>query len=165
MNIVYLLLGSNEGNRTQNLEDAIKRIGAFAEITNLSPIYETAPWGLPDQPNFLNQAIEASTGLTPTELLAETNKIEAELGRQRTVKWGQRTLDIDILFYGNLSIDNKQLTIPHPAIQERRFALVPLNDIATGLTHPILKKSISDLLNICPDPLEVNKFEPEKTAE
>ncbi|MCB0700710.1 MAG: 2-amino-4-hydroxy-6-hydroxymethyldihydropteridine diphosphokinase [Chitinophagales bacterium] len=165
MNIAYLLLGSNEGDRVQNLEDAIMLTARFADIKQKSPIYVTAPWGLPDQPDFLNQAIEIATDLTPMELLTHTSGVETELGRQRTIKWGQRTLDIDILFYNDLVLDNKQLTIPHPAIQDRRFALMPLNDIAASLSHPIFKKNIAELLETCLDTLEVKPYISDKQAE
>lgn len=158
-NKAYLLLGSNEGNRLQWLDSAIQILKEnCGVIVSISSIYETAAWGLEDQPGFLNMAICIQTELSPTELLKEINNIETDLGRQRTIKWGQRTLDIDILFYNDHIIQKPNLTIPHPEIANRRFALAPLNDIAADLVHPVSQKTISQLLVETTDNLPVKKL-------
>lgn len=124
-------------------------------INGISPLYETAAWGNTQQPNFLNQAVQLSTKHNPIEALRIINQIENQLGRQRTEHWGQRTLDIDILLFDNQIIHSSRLVIPHPELQNRRFALVPLCDIAPELAHPIFEKSMKDLLADCPDQLDV----------
>lgn len=160
MSIAYLLLGGNEGDRIDWLNKAIASIEAnCGTIIERSAIYETAAWGIEDQPAFLNMALSISTELSPEELLYNINKIEAELGRQRQVKWGQRTLDIDILFYDDKVITSQRLTIPHPEMQNRRFALEPLKDIAPGFIHPKLNKTVSQMLADCEDPLAAEKWE------
>lgn len=159
MNKLYLLLGGNQGNTEQILQSAqafIKlKIGA---VTAVSPVYETAAWGKTDQPNFLNQAIEVHTKLGAFEILEQTQQIENQLGRQRKEHWGQRTLDIDILFLNSEVINTGNLCIPHPEIQNRRFALVPLNAISPELIHPLSELSVARLLELCPDNLPVNLF-------
>lgn len=127
-------------------------------IVAKSSLYETAAWGKEDQPDFLNMALCIETSLTPEQLLQATQTIEQHLGRQRDVKWGQRTLDIDILFYGSEIVNLPNLKVPHPYIQDRRFALVPLHEIAPQLVHPGLAKTIAALLQNCPDKLEVRLF-------
>ena len=157
----YLLLGSNEGNRQQWLQDALQHIEASCgKVTTSSSVYSTAAWGIEEQPDFLNMSIAIDTELSASDLLKEILSIEKLLGRERTVKWGQRTIDIDILFYGNEIIDLPDLKVPHPFIQDRRFALAPMNEIAPGLLHPVLNKTITQLLRDCPDQLEV-VIEPE----
>ncbi len=152
----YLLLGSNEGNRQQWLSDAVRHIEASCgRIMNRSSIYTTAAWGIEEQPDFLNIAIAIDTELSASDLLQEILSIEKLLGRERKVKWGQRTIDIDILFFGNEIIDRPELKVPHPFIQDRRFALAPMNEIAPDLVHPVFNKTIAQLLRDCPDPLEV----------
>lgn len=154
MNTSYLLLGSNEGNRLDWFEKAMLQIQqTVGKVVSKSSLYETAAWGLEDQPDFLNMAISIETALSPQELLVAIQQVELNLGRQRTLKWGQRTLDIDILFYNRDVINDPQLTIPHPLLQERRFALTPLADIAPAFIHPILNKTIAQLLEDCTDPL------------
>lgn len=156
MNRVYLLLGSNEGDRRQWLQDAMGLlIQQCGTINRTSAIYQTAAWGLEDQPDFYNMALELDTALSPTELLQAIQDIEQQLGRQRVLKWGQRTLDIDVLFYNQEVLDTPELKIPHPYLQERRFALAPLNEIAPTLIHPVLHQPVSELLALCPDPLPV----------
>ncbi|MBS1774400.1 MAG: 2-amino-4-hydroxy-6-hydroxymethyldihydropteridine diphosphokinase [Bacteroidetes bacterium] len=152
----YLLLGSNEGNRIDWLNKAMAALEqSIGKIVAKSSLYETAAWGKEDQPDFLNMALCIETQLSPQQLLQSILQTEIQLGRHRTVKWGQRTIDIDILFYGNEVIDTPDLKVPHPYIQERRFALVPMNEIAPELLHPILQKTIAELLVSCPDKLEV----------
>lgn len=159
MNTAYLLTGSNEGDRVAWLQQAIEMIQSdCGNIIQQSAIYQTAAWGIEDQPDFLNMALYIETELPPVKLLQAINKIESALGRQRTLKWGQRTLDIDILFYNNDIINLPQLTVPHPHLEKRRFALVPLNDIAPDLLHPVSHKTIAQLLAECEDTLEAVKF-------
>lgn len=159
MNTAYLLLGSNEGDRLQWLYDALAQLDQHGLFANLSQVYETAAWGLEDQPPFLNVALRLQTKLSPEELLKAIQAIELNLGRQRELKWGQRTLDIDILFYNDVVLDAEELKIPHPHLQERRFALTPLNDIAPNLMHPLLKQTIAALLEFCPDQLAAVPYE------
>lgn len=156
MEQVYLLLGSNEGNR----EDYIRQASGDLSFAASGPIesssfYETAAWGLEEQPPFLNVALGFQTSWTPEALLNLIRETEAKYGRQRQVVWGQRTLDVDILFFGNRVIHTPELAVPHPRLQDRRFALVPLAELASGLVHPVLEKTIDELLAICPDPLPV----------
>lgn len=158
MKRVYLLLGSNEGDRQQWLKEAELELSLHCgDVVLRSAIYSTAAWGLEEQPDFLNRAVAINTHLPAEEFLKQVQSIEKKLGRQRNVKWGQRTLDIDILFYGNEVINQPNLTVPHPHMQDRRFALVPLNDIAADVMHPVFNKTVKDLLADCSDPLEVNK--------
>ncbi len=159
MNTIYLLLGSNEGDRKNWLRQAVDALNAKAgEVVQLSALYETAAWGLEDQPDFLNQAVQVNTLLDSRQLLEVVQSIEQDLGRQRVVKWGQRTLDIDILFFNREMIDNPELKVPHPHLQERRFALQPLAEIAPALVHTVFNKTIATLLDECPDPLEVRRM-------
>ncbi len=152
MKEVYLLLGSNEGNREENLANCRKLIEfRCGEIINVSPVYETEAWGMKDQNSFLNQALAVRTGLSPTDLLAALKSIEKETGRKKTVRWGPRIIDIDILFYSNEVFDLPGLIIPHPYLHERRFTLMPLNEISAEFVHPVLHKTIKVLLNECSD--------------
>lgn len=156
MNKAYLLLGSNEGDRHKWLSDALKQINErCGRVVLQSSIYQTAAWGIEEQPDFLNLAVMVETQLSAIELLGCVREIENNLGRQRKLKWGQRTLDIDILFYDDYIVDLEELKIPHPFIQQRRFALVPMAEIAADLQHPVLHKTITQLLDECPDVLEV----------
>jgi 2-amino-4-hydroxy-6-hydroxymethyldihydropteridine diphosphokinase len=157
---IYLLLGGNQGERVSVLAKASQLLAEqLGTIIASSPLYETAAWGKTDQPDFLNQAIHIDTKFSPVESLAIIHDIEQLLGRQRTEHWGQRTLDIDILFYEDEVIHSSRLVIPHPEVQNRRFALIPLKAIAAELVHPVLGKNISTLLDECPDKLEVFLFE------
>ena len=159
MSIAYLLIGGNLGNRKENLSKAKELITEHCgNITNSSSIYETAAWGMTEQPSFLNQALEISTSLNATQLMREILKIETMMGRVRNEKFGPRTIDIDILFYENHIHDLPFLKIPHPELQNRRFVLEPLAEINPELQHPVLKKTIAELLEECPDNLEVKKI-------
>jgi 2-amino-4-hydroxy-6-hydroxymethyldihydropteridine diphosphokinase len=141
----FLSLGSNLGDREALLKDALQRLeAAGVRVVRKSSIHETEPQDLREQPWFLNMAVEVETGLLPLELLAAIIKIETELGRQRTIPKGPRTIDIDILFYANLIIATRDLEIPHPRLTERRFVLDPLSEIAPELRHPITGQSIRE---------------------
>ena len=147
MNTAYLLIGGNLGDRAAYLEQAVKEIEALCgSITRISSIYETAAWGNTKQPAFYNQAIQLTTPLPPETLLEQLLAIEIEMGRVRTQKYGPRTIDLDILMIDDNVIDTQALTIPHPELHNRRFALLPLAEIAPSLFHPILDKSVSELL-------------------
>lgn len=159
MNEVYLLTGGNIGDRLQYLSKAKNQIEKrCGSIVQESSVYETAAWGKEDQKAFLNQVLRIETGLEPDTLLNTVLRIEEALGRKRELKYGPRTIDIDILLFNNDIINREGLKIPHPQMQNRRFVLAPLNEIAAGKWHPSLKKTISQLLAECPDPLAVNKF-------
>ncbi len=159
MNLAYLSLGSNEGDRVLWLESAIKLMSAqCGSLVGRSSIYETKAWGITDQPDFLNMAVCVETVNTPEELLTIILDIETGMGRHRTVKWGPRIIDIDILFYNNAIVEKPNLTIPHPFMQERRFTLTPLAELAPDYVHPKLHKTINQLLANCPDELEVHKY-------
>ena len=159
MPTTYLLLGSNLGIREAYLHQARQRLAAtVGAMTQHSAIYETAAWGLEDQQSFLNQVLEVQTDLNPLDLLGQIHGIETELGRVREERWGARVIDIDILFYGDLVLQTQRLTIPHPELPNRRFTLVPLAEIAPNFRHPVLKKTITELLTQCPDKLLVKVF-------
>ena len=159
MRTAYLLIGGNLGNRKDNLLKATSMITEqCGPLTNSSSIYETAAWGITDQPSFLNQAIAISTPLNARQLIRKLLKIEKEMGRVRKEKLGPRIIDIDILLFENEIQDLSFLKIPHPEMQNRRFVLTPLAEIDPELQHPVLKKSVSQLLEECPDNLEVKKI-------
>lgn len=155
----YLLIGSNLGNRVNNLQKAINALKNIGELTAISSIYETEPWGLTSQPAFLNQALVMKTSLPPTNLLSAIKIIETEIGRAPSEKWGSRVIDLDILLYETLTIKSDILTIPHPRISERRFALVPLAELNAALILPGTTVSIQQLLDQCQDNLSVTKIE------
>ena len=159
MNRVYLLTGGNVGNRQQYLQESARVIEASCgKIINQSAIYETAPWGKTDQAAFLNQALELLTILPAPDLMKQLLAIEQTAGRKRAAQYGPRTIDIDILLFNDEVIHSSFLTIPHPQMTNRRFVLQPLNDIASAYIHPLLKKTITQLLHDCPDQLPVKKF-------
>jgi 2-amino-4-hydroxy-6-hydroxymethyldihydropteridine diphosphokinase len=143
---VYLGLGSNLGDRKSNLEESIKQISEFAVIKQSSSIYETEPWGLKDQPKFLNQVILAKTRLAPSDLLTHLQIIEQKMGRKKTVLYGPRLIDLDILFFDSLMMKTSDLIIPHPHITERAFVLVPLAEIAPNMIHMQYHQTITELL-------------------
>ncbi|WP_027003829.1 2-amino-4-hydroxy-6-hydroxymethyldihydropteridine diphosphokinase [Hugenholtzia roseola] len=151
---VYLLLGSNLGDKRQNLEAArffLQKEVGFLEAQ--SAIYETAPWGLEEQPLFYNQLLVLQTELSPQNLLESVLKIEAKIGRERVRKWDRRTIDIDILYFGSHVISEPNLQIPHPLLHQRRFALVPMVALAPDFQHPIFRVSQQELLALCTDKL------------
>ena len=158
MHIAYLLTGGNRGNREDYLQEALAAIQKEAVLLAASAIYQTAAWGKNDQPDFLNQALKIQTTLSPGDLLRCVLRIEQSLGRTRDIKYGPRTIDIDILFYDDRVVEEPNLVIPHPQLHNRRFALQCLADIAPALVHPVLSKTISQLLEDCPDPLQVHKL-------
>ena len=159
MYITYLLLGSNLGDSLKYLADASELIGNRLGIIRVnSSLYRTASWGKHDQPDFINKVIGLDTELSPRELLKGILAIEFELGRERNERWGSRTIDIDILLFGDQIIDQPDLKIPHPFLHERRFSLEPLCEIAPAFIHPLLSKSISELLNDLSDNLFVKKL-------
>jgi 2-amino-4-hydroxy-6-hydroxymethyldihydropteridine diphosphokinase len=154
---IYLLLGSNIGDRRKIISDACELIRELAgEIVQYSGIYETEAWGKTSQPAFLNQVIEITTKLVPKKLLAALQLIENKLGRVRHEKWGERTIDIDVLYYGDLILQDQSLSIPHPEISSRRFTLVPLVEIAADFINPVHLISNAELLKSCKDELKVN---------
>ena len=159
MNISYLLIGGNEGDRAANLQQAVDHIeGSGCRILRTSSLYETAAWGKTDEAPFLNQALEIGTGLEAWPLMQVLLGIEQKMGRVRLERYGSRLIDIDILFFNDAIIDQPQLIIPHPQVQNRRFALAPMDEIAADYIHPVLGLSIAGLLAICPDPLEVKQL-------
>ncbi|MFP5041600.1 2-amino-4-hydroxy-6-hydroxymethyldihydropteridine diphosphokinase [Parasediminibacterium sp. JCM 36343] len=160
----YILLGSNLGNRLAYLAQAQQLIEAqCGNIVNKSGIYETAAWGITSQPSFYNQAIELDASLPAEDLMRALLHIEEQIGRVRSMKYGPRTIDIDILLIDGVVNNTPLLTIPHPFLHERRFALLPLAEIAPMLMHPTLQKNILQLLDECPDTLNVQKITPAAT--
>ena len=159
MNNIYLLLGSNIGNSKATLSKAIlqieKRIGS---VIRQSGLYSTGAWGNTQQPDFLNQVIIVETKLTALQTMHTILAIEKSMGRVRTVKNAPRIIDIDILFFNKEIIDLPDLTVPHPQMQNRRFVLIPLNQLSPNPKHPGLKKTVHQLLMHCPDKLHVKKF-------
>jgi 2-amino-4-hydroxy-6-hydroxymethyldihydropteridine diphosphokinase len=157
---VFLLLGTNDGNRMANLnsaKDEIKKsVGLVAEE---SAIYQTAAWGKTDQPDFYNQVLLLQTTISPEALLLHLQQIEKKLGRERKEKWGARIIDIDIVYFGKTVLNTPDLLIPHPAIALRRFTLVPLVEIAPHFVHPVLKKTNLVLLQECVDVLAVKRVD------
>lgn len=159
MNTLYLLLGSNMGNSKGSLSKAIRLIEKkIGRVNRRSDLYSTAAWGNISQPDFLNQVVVVETALMPAAAMQTILDIEAQMGRIRTVKNAPRVIDIDILFFNREIINIPGLIVPHPQIQNRRFVLVPLNQLSPNLKHPVLNKTIHQLLIHCPDTLNVKKF-------
>lgn len=149
MSIVFLALGTNLGERTANLHAALAALPPVVRVMAQSPIYETPPWGYTDQPAFLNMAVQAETDLPPLALLNFLKRLEVDLGRRESFRWGPRLIDLDILFYDDLVLNLPSLMIPHPRLHERAFVLLPLADIAPGWVHPLLGKTVLALLRDC----------------
>ncbi|WP_258104014.1 2-amino-4-hydroxy-6-hydroxymethyldihydropteridine diphosphokinase [Marinoscillum sp. MHG1-6] len=155
---IFILLGSNLGNRSENFQKAIELLEAkHIPTISTSSIYETEPWGNPNQDWFLNMVIEVDTVLTPKELLNVCLDTEVQMGRERIEKWGARIIDIDILYFNDEKIDTDNLRIPHPGIAMRRFTLLPLCDLIPSESHPILSLTQKEMLAVCPDELECRK--------
>lgn len=159
MQTVYLLLGSNLGDRKTYLKEALQQLEEnVGTVTRTSSVYETQSWGVAGLPDYLNQVVEMETLFLPDKILEKTQKIEEILQRERTKKWDSRTIDIDVLFYGREIIDLPQLKIPHPQIQNRLFTLVPLNELIPNFVHPALNKTIDELRQEVGDELLVKKI-------
>jgi 2-amino-4-hydroxy-6-hydroxymethyldihydropteridine diphosphokinase len=156
---IYLLLGTNLGARLTNLLMAYTQLALGGlEVSAKSSVYESAPWGFTEQDSFLNQVLQCSWDGTPTELLLLCQKVEQDLGRVRNIHWGPRLIDIDILYFSDVIVEEATLKVPHPAIAERRFTLVPLVELAAGFVHPLNLKSQLHILKECKDQLPVNRL-------
>jgi 2-amino-4-hydroxy-6-hydroxymethyldihydropteridine diphosphokinase len=156
---IYILLGSNLGNREQNLGSALDKIASgVGRILAQSSLYQSEPWGISQQPQFLNLVAEINSRNDPQQVLQKLLAIETELGRERFEKWGPRTIDLDILFFNDRVIQTENLIVPHPGLPMRRFALVPLCEIAPNFFHPLLEKTCQQLLKECTDPLKVSPY-------
>ena len=147
MPTVFIGLGTNLGKRRRNLAAARRMLGPDLRLTAESTVIETAPWGYPDQPDFLNQVVRAETGLDPAAVLSALKSIEASLGRTPTFRYGPRLIDLDLLYYDDLVLDDPGLTIPHPRLHERDFVLRPLAEIAPDWVHPVLGMTHDQLLS------------------
>ena len=159
MNEVYLQLGSNIGDRLDNLDQSIKIINErIGNVLEKSSVYESTPWGVENQRNFLNQVIFVKSNFDPYTILDLVLQIEKDMGRIRIEKWGERIIDIDILFIDDLIIESENLCIPHEFIAKRKFVLQPMCEIAPGFIHPKLNKTIRQLLEECIDEEKVNVY-------
>lgn len=164
-NRAYLSLGSNVGNREANLREAITRLEEIGRVVAVSSFYETEPVEFTAQGWFLNCAVLLETEKEPPELLKWLLTIEQAMGRHRVQPKGPRNIDIDILLFGDLVVNTQDLTIPHPAMHERRFVLKPLEEIAPDVRHPVLKKTVKELLEVLPPGQIVRKLAPKTTEQ
>ncbi|TFV93731.1 2-amino-4-hydroxy-6-hydroxymethyldihydropteridine diphosphokinase [Algoriphagus kandeliae] len=155
---VVLILGGNQGDRKRLLENAKTAVSSLGNLVAESQIFATEAWGGVAKEAFLNQALVLETKLGPLRFLKQIQQIEKNMGRKRLVKWGDRTMDIDILFWDNAMIDLPELKIPHPEVANRRFVLGPLMDVLPDLVHPVLGKTIRQLFEECPDTSNVSVF-------
>lgn len=161
MNQVFLGLGTNVGDRMFQINEAIVQLSAaLGQVKAQSSIYATQAWGLTEQDDFLNAVIHIETHLNVEDVLQHIQFIEQSMGRDRTIKWGPRTIDIDILFFNHEIIEKEHLTVPHPLLQERLFVLQPMLEIAPKFLHPQMGISIEALIEICPDQLKVQAVIP-----
>ncbi len=158
--IAYLSLGSNIGDREQNLQEAIRRASALGRVVAVSSFYETEPVEFTDQPWFLNCVMALETLAEPGQLMSELLRIEHEMGRQRVLKKGPRSIDIDILLFGDAVVSTPEVTIPHPEMVRRRFVLEPLAEIAPELRHPVSQKAVMQLLAELAPGQRVQKYKP-----
>jgi 2-amino-4-hydroxy-6-hydroxymethyldihydropteridine diphosphokinase len=157
--LAVILLGTNLGNRPYQLKQALKLIqNEIGPIDRASSIYETAAWGLLEQPEFLNMVIGVSTSKSPLEVLRCLLKSEEKMGRQRNQKWGPRIIDLDLLYHGKAILNLRELILPHPGIPERRFTLVPLNEIYPNIIHPVSGLNQQQLLDNCNDKSVVKPY-------
>jgi 2-amino-4-hydroxy-6-hydroxymethyldihydropteridine diphosphokinase len=159
MDNVFISMGSNLGDKIGNCRKAVNEIAGFCEVIRVSSLYETEPVGKEDQPNFINCVSQIETNLSPHKLLKKLNSIEGKLGRVRHEKWGPRTIDLDIIFYGQLVIKDDDLVIPHPRAHLRRFVLEPICEIAYDFIHPGLDSSVLELLKLLEDNKGVVKID------
>ena len=165
MKRVFLSLGSNLGNRCGYIHKALEALAAAGiEVRRVSAFYRTEPVEFRQQPWFINCAAEVSTELLPLQLLKATQRVERDLGRQRTINKGPRTIDIDILLYENVVVRSAALNIPHPSMAERKFVLVPLCEIAAGLRHPVSRLTMEEMLNNTADSSQVVRIRPQDVA-
>jgi len=161
MNVAYLCLGGNLGERESSIDAAISKIKQeVGEVSAVSKIYETEAWGVTNQNAYLNQCVELKTELDPEALISALLKIEHDLGRERNLyhTYEPRTIDIDVLFYNNLVLEFNHLTVPHPRLHLRKFVLIPLNDVASTFMHPVFQKTVNNLLVECSDTSDVKLF-------
>jgi len=158
---VFIGMGSNLGERAFNLRKASELLAMVpsTKVIRSSSVYETSPVGLPDQPRFLNAVIELMTSLTARDLLKELKKIEKKLGRKRTVRWGPRIIDLDLLLYGDDVIALEELTVPHPGLSERKFVLVPLAELDPAVVHPVEHETIGVILARCTSTEQVERYQ------
>ncbi len=154
-----IALGSNLGDRAANLQTAIQKMHPVVRVTQASPIYQTPPWGITDQPWFLNQVVRGTTLLPPLNLLTFLKDLELKIGRQPAARFGPRLIDLDILFYDDLVLESKSLTIPHPELHKRAFVLVPLLDVAPDWIHPVIGQRTAELLEQV-DSREIEPYKP-----